>query len=310
MNIHLKLNTKSSYQISKRVDKVEIIRTVHEMQQKMIQLGREKSIGFVPTMGFFHDGHIALMEQAAKDNDLVVTSIFVNPLQFGPNEDYEQYPRDEQKDTKLAEQSGVDILFTPSVQDMYPTKMAITLLVEERANVLCGRSRPGHFEGVVTVLTKLFNIIGPTKTYFGSKDAQQVAVVDALINDLNFPIELIAIPTIREHDGLALSSRNVHLSDEERNQAVWLSKALKRGRQLVVDGQKNPAIIVKEVVAILERETTGIIDYVELVSYPELQSVTSTEQSVVLAVAVQFNRARLIDNIIFDGSAQVNVNNR
>ncbi|MFB4169195.1 pantoate--beta-alanine ligase [Virgibacillus sp. JSM 102003] len=284
---------------------MKIIRSKAEMQEKMIKMSKSESIGFVATMGYFHEGHIALMKQAAEDNDVVVTSIFVNPLQFGPKEDYEQYPRDEEQDIRLAEQAGVDILFVPSVQDMYPTKMNITLSVEERANVLCGRSRPGHFEGVITVLTKLFNIIRPNKTYFGLKDAQQVAVVDALINDLNFPIQLIALPTIREHDGLAKSSRNVNLDNDERNHAVWLKKALDYGRQLVVDGEKNPAIIVKEVIDVLNRETSGTVDYVEILRYPELQSISTIKNNVVLAVAVQFKRARLIDNIIFNENGKL-----
>ncbi|MGP4107455.1 pantoate--beta-alanine ligase [Virgibacillus sp. L01] len=279
---------------------MKIIRSTAEMQEKMIEMSKTESIGFVATMGYFHEGHLALMKQAAKDNDIVVTSIFVNPLQFGPNEDYEQYPRDEEQDIQLAEQAGVDILFVPCTQDMYPTKMNITLSVEERANVLCGRSRPGHFEGVITVLTKLFNIIRPNKTYFGLKDAQQVAVVDALINDLNFPIQLIALPTIREQDGLAKSSRNVNLANDERSQAVWLKKALDYGHQLVVDGEKNPAIIVKEVIDVINRETSGTVDYVEILSYPDLQSVFTIKNNVILAAAVQFKRARLIDNIIFN----------
>ncbi|MBP1949588.1 pantoate--beta-alanine ligase [Virgibacillus litoralis] len=284
---------------------MKIIRSTTVMQEKMIKISKSKSIGFVATMGYFHEGHLALMKQAAEDNEVVVTSIFVNPLQFGPNEDYEHYPRDEEQDIQLAEQAGVDILFIPNVKEMYPTNMNITLSVEERANVLCGRSRPGHFEGVITVLTKLFNIIRPNKTYFGLKDAQQVAVVDALINDLNFPIQLIALPTIREHDGLAKSSRNVNLANVERNQAVWLKKALEYGHQLVVDGEQNPAIIVKEVIDVINRETSGTVDYVEMLSYPELQSVSTIKNNVVLAVAVQFNRARLIDNIIFNENGKL-----
>lgn len=305
MNIHLRLKIKIYYQTIQKVDNMKIIRSTGEMQEKMIKMSKSESIGFVATMGYFHEGHLALMKQAVEDNDVVVTSIFVNPLQFGPNEDYEQYPRDEEQDVRLAEQAGVDILFVPGVQDMYPTKMNITLSVEERANVLCGRSRPGHFEGVITVLTKLFNIIRPNKTYFGLKDAQQVAVVDALINDLNFPTQLIALPTIREHDGLAKSSRNVNLTNGERSQAVWLMKALEYGHQLVVDGEQNPAIIVKEVIDVINRETSGTVDYVEMLSYPELQSVSTIKNNVVLAVAVQFKRARLIDNIIFNENGKL-----
>ncbi|ASN05529.1 pantoate--beta-alanine ligase [Virgibacillus necropolis] len=280
---------------------MKIIRTVNEMQQTASSLLKDnKTIGFVPTMGFFHEGHIALMEHAKKDTDIVVTSIFVNPLQFGPSEDYEQYPRDEDEDIRHAKNAGVDIVFIPDTQDMYPRKMVINLDITDRVNVLCGRSRPGHFQGVVTVLSKLFHIIQPTKTYFGRKDAQQIAVVDALIEDLNFPIELIALPTVREKDGLAKSSRNVNLHKNEREEAPWIYKALEQGRQLVVDGEKNPDIVVKEVLDTIDNHTSGKIDYVELLSYPELQPISVIEQQVILATAVYFDGARLIDNLLFD----------
>lgn len=284
---------------------MKIIRTVSEMQETALSLVKEnKTIGFVATMGFFHEGHISLMEQAKIDNEVVISSIFVNPLQFGPSEDYEQYPRDEQKDLMLAEHAGVDIVFIPDTRDMYPRKMVISLDITDRANVLCGRSRPGHFQGVVTVLSKLFHIIQPTKTYFGRKDAQQVAVVDALIEDLNYPIELVALPTIREKDGLAKSSRNVNLHKEERKEAPWIYAALEQGRQLVVDGEKNPDIVVKEVLDTIENHTSGSIDYVELLSYPDLQPISVIEQQVILATAVYFKGARLIDNLLFDKNGE------
>lgn len=285
---------------------MEIIRSIKEMQRKTTDLKyQRRQIGFVPTMGFFHEGHTNLMEKAKEDNDIVVTSIFINPLQFGPSEDYEQYPRDEEQDTIRAEQAGVDILFIPDVQEMYPNKMLISMAIEERVNVLCGRSRPGHFEGVITVLTKLFHITQPTKVYFGMKDAQQIAVVSALINDLNFPVELVGLPTIREQDGLAKSSRNVYLSNEEREEANWVYKALVHGKRLAVDGELNPDIIMKEVRGIITEETTGMIDYVEILSYPELQPVKIIDQQVILAVAVHFKGARLIDNLLLANDGQV-----
>ncbi|ASK63358.1 pantoate--beta-alanine ligase [Virgibacillus phasianinus] len=285
---------------------MQIIRSVNEMQEMVLSLRKEnKTIGFVPTMGFFHEGHLSLMEQANKDNDIVITSIFVNPLQFGPSEDYEQYPRDEESDIKQAEKTGVDIVFIPDTRQMYPKKMTIALDVTDRVHVLCGRSRPGHFQGVVTVLAKLFNIVQPNKVYFGRKDAQQAAVVDALINDLNFPIELVALPTVREKDGLAKSSRNVNLRNAEREEAPWIYKALEQGRQLVVDGEKNPDIVVKEVLDTIDNHTNGKIDYVELLSYPELQTVSAIDQQVILASAVYFNEARLIDNLLFDQNGKI-----
>ncbi|MEN1969374.1 pantoate--beta-alanine ligase [Lentibacillus sp. N15] len=280
---------------------MEIIRSLNDMQTKsrtIIQ--QQQSIGLVPTMGFFHEGHLSLMKQAKKENDVVVTSIFVNPLQFGPNEDYERYPRNEENDIMLAENVGVDIIFIPDAAEMYPEKPLISMSIDKRADVLCGRSRPGHFAGVLTVLTKLFHLIHPSRAYFGLKDAQQFAVVDALISDLNFPIQLIGLPTVREMDGLAKSSRNVNLSDSERSEAVALYQALQAGRQLAVDGEKNPAIIVEEVMNRIEQETSGSIDYVELLSYPALKPVSKVDQRVILAVALQFTKARLIDNLIWD----------
>lgn len=285
---------------------MEIIRSTKKMQQRTKLLNQQqKQIGYVATMGFFHEGHIRLIEQAKSENDIVVTSIFVNPLQFGPNEDYEQYPRDEAHDTALAEQAGVDLLFIPGVKDMYPDKMSIRMRIEERANVLCGRTRPGHFDGVITVLSKLFNIIQPMRAYFGMKDAQQIAVVDALVNNFNFPIELIGVPTVREQDGLAKSSRNVNLQKKEREAAVWIYKALENARRLVVDGEKNPDIIVKEVMDTIINHTTGKIDYVELLSYPSMEPITVIDQQVVLATAVFFKQARLIDNLLFDKTGKI-----
>lgn len=281
--------------------KMEIIRSIEDMQVRCSGFNQQqKQIGFVATMGFFHQGHTSLINQAKTENDLVVVSIFVNPLQFGPNEDYEQYPRDEAHDISLAEQTGTDILFIPGVDDMYPKKMSIRMHMEERTNVLCGRSRPGHFDGVITVLSKLFHLIQPNKTYFGMKDAQQIAVVDALIHDFNFPIKLVGVPTARDQDGLAKSSRNINLREQEREEAVWLNKGLDSARQRVVDGEKNPDIIVKEVMDTITQNTTAKIDYVELLSYPELEPVTVIDQQVVLATAVFFKHARLIDNLLFN----------
>lgn len=285
---------------------MEIIRSIDDMQARSKSfIQQQKQIGFVATMGFFHDGHISLMKQAKAENDIVAVSIFVNPLQFGPNEDYEQYPKDEAHDISLAEQAGVDLLFIPGVKDMYPRELHIHMHMHKRVDVLCGRSRPGHFDGVITVLTKLFHIIQPNRTYFGMKDAQQLAVVDGLINDFNFQIELVGVPTVREKSGLAKSSRNVNLLAKEREEAVWLYNGLNSARQLVVDGENNPDIIVKEVMDIITDNTTGEIDYVELLSYPELEPVTVIDQQVVLATAVFFKQARLIDNLLLSKNGKL-----
>lgn len=282
---------------------MKIIRSIHEMKEQL-EINKSKQIGFVPTMGFLHEGHLSLVKQANQENDIVIMSIFVNPLQFGPNEDFDRYPRNEQQDAKIAEETGVDILFIPDVREMYPEQMGISMTIEKGTNVLCGKSRPGHFDGVITVLTKLFHIVEPTRAYFGLKDAQQFAVVNTLVNELNFPLKLVGLPTIRETDGLAKSSRNVNLSPEERKEATSIYSSLKVGQKIIVDGIKNPDTIINEVKNYLQKSTTATIDYVELLSFPQLEEMTHINETIILAVAVQFGRARLIDNIILDCNGQ------
>lgn len=285
---------------------MEIIRTVQSLSNKTKGISiQKKQIGFVPTMGFLHEGHLSLMKEARKENDVLIASIFVNPLQFGENEDFEQYPRNEKEDEKRAKEAGVDILFIPDKAEMYPGEMQISMHVTDRTDVLCGRSRPGHFDGVITVLTKLFHISNPDKVYFGMKDAQQVAVVDMLIRNLNFPVQLIGLPTIREANGLAKSSRNVNLTQTEREEAAWIYASLKKGQQLVIDGEKNPAMIKKEVFDSINNHTNAVIDYVELLSYPELKPLKEVQGRVILAAAVYFNKARLIDNLLFDDNGKL-----
>ena|SRR5690625_429334 len=283
---------------------MEIIRSIQKMQA-LRQKYQNNKIGFVPTMGYLHEGHLSLMQQAKNENDILVISIFVNPLQFGPNEDFDRYPRDEERDIALAEEVGVDYLFLPKVDEMYPNDLAIEMKMKDRVNVLCGASRPGHFDGVITVLTKLFHIVQPTHAYFGLKDAQQLAVVDKLITDLNFPISLVGVKTKRELDGLAMSSRNVYLSDIEKKEAKSLHVALKQGVELIVNGILDPNTIITKVSEYLIRHTKGKIDYVSLLSYPDLKNVTKVDQQVIIAVAVYFERARLIDNIIVDKHGQI-----
>lgn len=276
---------------------MEIITTVKQMR-KLIKEKKDQSIGFVPTMGFLHDGHLSLAKQARQQNDIVIMSIFVNPLQFGPNEDFDTYPRNQEHDLKQAKRVSVDYLFIPEVSEMYPQNMTIKMTMEQRVNVLCGQSRPGHFDGVITVLTKLFHIIQPQNVYFGLKDAQQFAVIESLISDLNFPVKLHGLPTVREEDGLALSSRNKYLSLDERRNAISLNKSLLLAQQLVVDGIKNPVTIVKEVKSYLNKYSKGVIDYVNVLNYPELKYVDEINEPVIIAVAVHYGTARLIDNII------------
>ncbi len=285
---------------------MKIVRTVKELVSITDTLKNDnKTIGFIPTMGYLHEGHTTLMDEGKKDADVLIASIFVNPLQFGPGEDFERYPRDEERDQKVSEQHGVDILFIPTVDEMYPQESTVKLHVNKRTDVLCGKSRPGHFDGVVTVLTKLFHITKADFAYFGLKDAQQVAVVKGLIDDLNFSTKLIAVPTVRETDGLAKSSRNVYLSDQERVEAVHLHKALCRGQQLIIDGEKNPVMIIEKVKKNIETYTNGQIDYVDLLSFPSLKLMETIDQQIIIAVAVQFRKARLIDNIIISENGTV-----
>lgn len=282
---------------------MKIIRTIKEMKE-LLKTNQGETIGFVPTMGYLHEGHLSLVREAEKENDIVVMSIFVNPLQFGPNEDFDRYPRDEERDAQLAKETGVDILFIPDVKEMYPEKMGVKMSIQKGTDVLCGKSRPGHFDGVITVLTKLFHIVEPTKAYFGLKDAQQFAVVNTLVKELNFPLQLIGLPTVREADGLAKSSRNVNLSPKERKEATSIYSSLKIGQKIIVDGIKNTDTIIKEVKNFLQNSTNGTIDYVELLSFPSLEKITHVNETVILAVAVQYERARLIDNIILDSNGQ------
>ncbi|PAC37849.1 pantoate--beta-alanine ligase [Caldifermentibacillus hisashii] len=280
---------------------MKIIRTVEEMSNISGQcLQNNQTIGFVPTMGYLHEGHLTLMRRAKEENNIVVASVFVNPLQFGPNEDYDAYPRDLQRDERLAKSVGVDYLFCPTVQEMYPDKMTVEIKVKKRVDVLCGRKRVGHFDGVATVLVKLFSIIRPHHVYFGLKDAQQVAVVDGLIKDLNLPITLRPVETVREEDGLAKSSRNVNLTEAERQEAPFLYQSLVEAKERIFAGERDPDVIIAGIKQFLQNKVNGKIDYVEIYSYPELKPQTRLTGKIIIAIAVQFSKARLIDNIILE----------
>ncbi|MDI7741380.1 pantoate--beta-alanine ligase [Lysinibacillus fusiformis] len=257
-----------------------------------------KSIGLVPTMGYLHEGHLALASKAGEENDLVVMSIFVNPTQFGPNEDFESYPRDLARDTKLAESVGVDIIFAPSVEEMYPEDGGITIKAGRQSEILCGASRPGHFDGVLQVVTKLFHLAEPTRAYFGQKDAQQVAIIQTLVRDYNFPLEIRTLPIVREADGLAKSSRNVYLTDSDRAVAPAINEALIVAKEeFLLKGNADAAI--KLASRHIETKTSGKIDYIELLSYPDLKTVTEKTEHFLIAAAVYIGKTRLIDNILF-----------
>ncbi len=262
-----------------------------------------QTIGFVPTMGFLHEGHMTLVKHARAENDLVIMSVFVNPAQFGPNEDFDRYPRDIKRDSRLAKEAGVDVLFYPQVDEIYPQDGGITIQAGQQSNVLCGASRPGHFDGVLKIVTKLFHIVQPTRAYFGQKDAQQLAIIETLVNDYNFPLEIRRVETVREEDGLAKSSRNVFLSIREREEASVLQKAIKLGIEHYSNKRNaNQAIAITK--KLIEEKTSGKIDYVELLGYPSLTKPSTAEEDVILAVAVFFEKARLIDNIILTNKGE------
>jgi pantoate--beta-alanine ligase len=278
---------------------MKVVSTISQMQATMKQeRANGRTIGFVPTMGYLHEGHLTLLQRARQENDIVVLSIFVNPTQFGSNEDFDSYPRDFKRDERLAKEAGADYVFYPDVKEMYPREMSVNVTVTERVNVLCGKKREGHFDGVATVLIKLFNIVTPDRAYFGMKDAQQVAVVDGLIQDYNFPIELVPVETVREEDGLAKSSRNVYLTEAERKEAPALYKSLQLAKERIDQGERNPEAILSFMKDYIQTHTSGIIDYVELYSYPELKELDKVEGKIIIALAVKFSKARLIDNMI------------
>lgn len=280
---------------------MEVIHHIEDLQKRIQAIKQSKdTIGFVPTMGFLHEGHLRLVEQAKANNSFVIMSIFVNPLQFGEGEDFNRYPRDEQHDIQLAKHAGVDLLFIPTVDTMYKKDPTFQIKVVDRVHVLCGKSRPGHFDGVATVLIKLFNLTLPNRVYFGLKDAQQVAVVSSLIEDFNFPIELVAVETKREQDGLAKSSRNVYLDEKERQQAVHLYKSLTYAKSMIVDGERDTQTIIRMMEEYIKKNTSGTIDYIEILTYPDLKEIKEIQGTIIIALAIKFKQARLIDNLIID----------
>ncbi|PTI68627.1 pantoate--beta-alanine ligase [Staphylococcus succinus] len=278
-----------------------LVTTIEEMNQISRQCAEDKKrIGFVPTMGALHEGHLKMMKQSVGENDVTVISVFVNPLQFGPNEDLAAYPRDIQTDMAKAETVGVDYIFYPSEQEMYPQWPTIEIKAGRLASVLEGEQRPGHFDGVVTVVNKLFNIVKPQQAYFGKKDAQQLAIVEQLVEDFNHPIKIVGIDTVRESDGLAKSSRNVYLSEAERIEAPHLYQSLKLAQRLYNQGERNSATLIAEAQNYIEQHTSGVVETVAVYSYPELVEQSKISGSIFISLAVKFSQARLIDNIIIE----------
>ena len=279
---------------------IPVVKTIDEIRKYVKEWrGAGMSVGLVPTMGYLHEGHKSLIDRAVKENDRVVVSDFVNPTQFGPNEDLEAYPRDIERDAALCEAAGAAVIFNPEPDEMYDNALT-TVSVDKITKVLCGKTRPTHFAGVCTVVSKLFNIVKPDRAYFGQKDAQQLCVVRKMVKDLNFDIEIVGCPIVREEDGLAKSSRNTYLSAEERKAALCLSRSLKLGRELIAGGQDSAAAVKDAVRKEIEKEPLARIDYVEAVNADTLEEAEKTDAPLLVAVAVYIGKTRLIDNFIIE----------
>lgn len=255
-------------------------------------------IGFVPTLGYLHEGHLSLFRKSTSDNDVTVASIFVNPLQFGPHEDFQKYPRDKKRDEMLAKKEKVDIIFYPSEKEMYPNRYLTYVETEQLADGLCGPFRPGHFRGVTTVVSKLLNIVTPDVLYLGQKDWQQAIILKKMVEDLNYPVVVKIGSTIREKDGLALSSRNVYLTGRQHQEATILYRALDHAREIIQKGQRHPQVVIEAIKAIIATTKVDKIDYIECVQADTLEPLKLLKGKVAIAVAVWFGRTRLIDNII------------
>ena len=277
---------------------MQVTKTVEETRKQIKQWKKEgKTIGLVPTMGFLHEGHASLIRKCREQNDIVVVSDFENPTQFGPNEDLEAYPRDFERDSKLCESLGADLIFAPSPEDMYHDPHAF-VSIDTLSETLCGKTRPIHFKGVCTVVTKLFHIVAPDRAYFGEKDAQQLAIIRKMVKDLNFDIEIVGCPIVREEDGLAKSSRNTYLNDKERQAALCLSRAVKTGKEVIYTGADAKEVL-NPMKAIIEAEPLARIDYVMMVDALTMQPIEKADRDVLVAMAVYIGKTRLIDNFSY-----------
>ena len=283
---------------------MRVVKSIEDVKT-MICVARSngKTIGLVPTMGYLHEGHLTLMRQARAEQGFVIATLFVNPLQFGPMEDYAVYPRDLERDSELAATTGIDVLFAPEVDEMYPSGNGKSLTfvdVTQITDTLCGASRPGHFRGVATVVTKLFNITEADVAYFGQKDAQQVAVIRRMVSDLNMKVRIVSVPIVREADGLAMSSRNQYLTREERKAALVLSRALNDALEMLEAGERNPAKLTAEIAVTIGKESLAVVEYVAVVDPVALSPMERINASALIALAVKFGKTRLIDNLLWE----------
>jgi len=278
---------------------MKLIRKIKQMSffSRQARL-RGKSIGIVATMGALHEGHLSLIRCARKENDIVAVSVFVNPIQFGPTEDLRKYPRDLKRDVLLCKKEGVDILFSPDIKEMYPDNYKTYVEVEGLSDKLCGKFRPGHFKGVATVVIKLFNIVSPNIAYFGQKDAQQSIIIQKMVKDLNLPVKIKVIPTMREIDGLAMSSRNAYLSPPERKEALVLYLALRLAKKLIKQGNNNSADIIRKMKQLIEAKETAKVEYIKIVNLGDFKPKVMMKGNALIALAVWFGKTRLIDNLI------------
>jgi pantoate--beta-alanine ligase len=274
---------------------MRVLATIAEFKQARQVVAT--SVGFVPTMGYLHEGHLVLARRAKAENRIAAVSIFVNPTQFGPTEDFARYPRDPDRDLSLLEKEGVDWVFIPSVEDMYPQESSSWVSVEKVTDRLEGAIRPGHFRGVATVVAKLFNIVQPTRAYFGQKDAQQVVVIKRMVVDLNMNLEVVVVPTVREPDGLAMSSRNVYLNPQERQAALVLWKSLNLAQQLWLEGERKAERVRQQMASLIQKEPLAKIEYISIAHPETLEELTEIDRPALVSLAVRFGKTRLIDNI-------------
>lgn len=280
---------------------MKILKTVKEVREQVKEWRKQGlTVGLVPTMGFLHEGHESLINASVKDNDRTIVSIFVNPMQFGKNEDLETYPRDMERDSALCEKAGADLIFNPEVEEMYPDNFFTYTDMTTLTDGLCGADRPGHFRGVCTVVGKLFHIAAPDRAYFGQKDAQQLSVIKKMVRDLNFDLEVIGCPTVREADGLAKSSRNTYLTEEERKQAVILNQTLNFAKEALEAGETDAARLKQQMEEMILSKELAKIDYIEFVDWEILQTVKELKKPLLAAMAVKFGKTRLIDNFIWE----------
>ena len=280
---------------------MQVVKTVKEVRNIVAAWRKEGlSVGLVPTMGYLHEGHQSLIRKSAEQNDRTVVSVFVNPIQFAPTEDLDAYPRDLERDKKAVEEAGGNLIFHPEPSEMYPEHFTSFIDTTETTELLCGAVRPIHFRGVCTVVGKLFNIVTPDRAYFGQKDAQQLATIRRFVRDLNFGIEIVACPIVREEDGLAKSSRNTYLNAEERQAALVLSQSLKKGMELIENGERDAKVVIETIKANLEKEPLARVDYVEVVDFENIQRVETISGETLVAIAVYIGKTRLIDNFIVD----------